>query len=368
MRQISLMLLGLGLVCGSAYAAHMDETPMPLYNDIPVTAPEQSAMWSFGLTAVLMQPVNNTFEYANDFDSEYDDSEAIAMNNYSVNPAYHWWFGADVTYAFAGSGRDITLAYEGLQGNDSNSTTSEAGFLNSTFDGDAESTPIYAQNFTTALGKTMMSYDALDLVFGQNLDVGQRLRLHPFMGVRYGYISVENTGLYTGGQFVDNIDGFFDPTRTSDATENSMLKNTFRGVGPRLGTDAEVNVGRGFSVRGRLGLSALIGPRDTRANTDYTFLYNVDDDGFFPQYAANVPYDRSTDLHVVPEIDGRLGIHYTYNFDATTVLGFEAGWQATNYFNVIAQEPAQYVNQTYGGSSANFGMQGPYARIQMDIV
>lgn len=53
--QISLVLLGLGLVCGSAYAGTVSE-PLPVSNDINVTAPDHSGMWSFGGTAVLMQP------------------------------------------------------------------------------------------------------------------------------------------------------------------------------------------------------------------------------------------------------------------------------------------------------------------------
>jgi hypothetical protein len=62
--KIALILLGVNLAYCSAYAAHLDETPMPVSNDVNVTAPDQSGMWSFGATAVLMQPTNPAFTYA----------------------------------------------------------------------------------------------------------------------------------------------------------------------------------------------------------------------------------------------------------------------------------------------------------------
>jgi hypothetical protein len=39
-------------------------------------------------------------------------------------------------------------------------------------------------------------------------------------------------------------------------------------------------------------------------------------------------------------------------------LGIEAGWQAENYFNSTID-----VN----GNSADFALQGPYARLQFDV-
>jgi Legionella pneumophila major outer membrane protein precursor len=178
--KISLVLLGLGLACGSAYAGAVAE-PMPVSNDINVTAPDQSGMWSFGGTAVLMQPTNKDFNYADklvgNFNNPGNSANNVTVKGQTVSQNYHWWFGADIAYAFPGNGRDVTLAYEGLHGSntDNTSLTSADSGLRSSFSG---------LDYTGAEGKSDTSYDAGDLVFGQKLDVGQRIRLHPFVGLR----------------------------------------------------------------------------------------------------------------------------------------------------------------------------------------
>ena len=314
--KISLILLGLGLASASAYAGAVDTTPMPVSNDINVTVPDQSGMWSFGVNAVLLQPVSNDFTY-------FHTSTDSATNYQTVDQSYHWWFGADVTYAFPGNGRDVTLAYEGFHGSDSNS---------------AVALPLGVE------GKTDTSYDAGDLVFGQKLDVGQRIRLHPFVGVRYATIDVKNTAGYT----------YFDADNKALGATTGIQEGTFSGIGPRFGSDAQINLGQGFSIRGRLGLSALIGssnPTLDYVTTDYTTNTSA-------PYSIN--QDSST--RVVPELDGRLGLNYTYDFNSNMAMGVEAGWQAVNYFNAVAQ-----TCEDGSIDSSNFALQGPYARLQLDV-
>jgi Legionella pneumophila major outer membrane protein precursor len=162
------------------------------------------------------------------------------------------------------------------------------------------------------------------------------------------------------------------------STESSKLDNTFNGIGPRFGTDAQINLGQGFSIRGRLGLSALIGSRSID-NTVSLTTYNADGT-VLAEGAPNVTLADDSETRVIPEIDGRLGLNYTHNFDSNMALGFELGWQATNYFNVIADQPdlnPVFGSQGNNGNSgnpgthytdnSNFGIQGPYARIQLDV-
>jgi Legionella pneumophila major outer membrane protein precursor len=329
--KISLILLGLGLASASAYAGAVDTTPMPVSNDINVTAPDQSGMWSFGATAVLLQPVSNNFTYNN---TNTDN----ATNYQSVDQSYHWWFGADVSYAFPGNGRDVTLAYEGLHGSDSDSSvgTYNAGTLVAPVE-----LPLGAE------GKTDTSYDAGDLVFGQKLDVGQRIRLHPFVGLRYAHIDVKNTANYTELDANGNSAG---------VTTSGTQEGTFSGIGPRFGSDAQINLGQGFSIRGRLGLSALMG------SSDPTLSYVTTDTTTNPTTVAPYSINQDSSTRVVPEMDGRLGLNYTYDFNSNMALGVEAGWQAVNYFNAVAQE-------SIDGSidHSNFALQGPYARLQLDV-
>ncbi len=370
---ISLILLGLGLVSASAYAGTVADMPMPVSNDINVTAPDQSGMWSFGGTAVFMQASNKTFDYADTatFSTNPPPNTVIDFNRNTVDEDYHWWFGADITYAFPGHGRDVMLAYEGLHGDSTDHTRPDPAST-------AAVSAFSGFQYTEAKGKSETDYDAGDLVFGQKLDVGERIRLHPFIGVRYAHIDLKDTGTYAG----PNTPSFSFIGATGDSvSEASKIENTFNGVGPRLGSDAEINLGQGFSIRGRLGLSALIGS------------HTVDNSGVISEYDANGVFidnvlsasnDSDSETRVIPEVDGRLGLNYTYNFDSNMAMGFEAGWQATNYFNVASDqrsvsgallgalfEPLGPLGaasgDTHYGSTSNFAIQGPYARLQLDI-
>jgi hypothetical protein len=323
-------------------------------------------MWSFGVTALLMQPIGGTFDYADSLSSTTTGVNTVgSIDQNTVDQNYNWWFGADITYAFPGYGRDVMVAYEGMHSSNRNSTDSAvprsigggdiaAGSLASPFDYSTNPDGSYnttGGTFTEASGKVETNYDAGDLLFGQKLDVGSRVRLHPFAGVRYAYINQKYTGNYAGT--VSNPD--LPPSTTLGVTEVGQLNSTFNGIGPRFGSDAQVNLGQGFSVRGRLGLSALIGTR----NADNSFV-----DSYFNAAAGTLlatdtqSADTDSQTRVVPEIDGRLGLNYTYDFDTDMALGVEVGWQAENYFNSTID-----VN----GNSADFALQGPYARLQFDV-
>ena len=323
-----------------------------------------------------MQPTNKTFTYADGINivDEENGKTIITDNNihYDVDEGYYWWFGVDVTYHFPGNGRDVTLAYEGLHGSSSDSIAPAVGGADNFSFNTPGSAVVLVSDFTgvpynTASAETETRYDAGDLLFGQQLDVGKRIGLHPFVGLRYAHINISDSATY----FSPSLKIFDD----SPTTENSKLDNEFNGIGPRLGSDAEINLGGGFSVRARLGLSALIG--SGRVDTDATLTTPGSATGNPGVFYITDDTDAQT--RVIPEIDGRLGLNYTHQFD-TMALGLELGWQAENYFNVIGDQYPVVVplpgtskgntalqgNQHYE-STANFGMQGPYARVQLDL-
>ncbi|MBY0378239.1 MAG: hypothetical protein K2Q33_06740, partial [Gammaproteobacteria bacterium] len=57
---------------------------------------------------------------------------------------------------------------------------------------------------------------------------------------------------------------------------------------------------------------------------------------------------------------------YHADFNNGYGLGLEAGWQVTNYFDAIQNNT---VSSTVDSSTSytDFFMQGPYARIQLDV-
>lgn len=367
--KIFVTLLSLGLVCGSAYAAAGNEAPLPTSNDVNMTAPDQSGSWSLGVTGVLMKPTNSSTNYATQYDYTVDSNgnhTNATSTPETVTAGYYKWFGADITYAFPGHGRDVTLAYEGLHGSSADSTTNN-------FDNEIPAPATYHYLIGNITGADLSyikaeidtQYDAGDLVFGQKFNVGQRVQLHPFMGLRYARIDIEQKFNETleafpnDGDFGGNVDGKAD--------------STFSGIGPRFGSDAGITLGRGFSLRGRLGLSALVGSQQ------YTVAYNQN---AIYRNAFNLPptshestktLDDGSVTRIIPEIDGRLGLNYTYHFASTTALGFEAGWQATDYLQAVSNTSTTNTSRDDFGVEpphyeySNFGLQGPYARIQLDV-
>ncbi|MBY0377186.1 MAG: hypothetical protein K2Q33_01315 [Gammaproteobacteria bacterium] len=276
-------------------------------------------------------------------------------------------FGADITYGFPGSGRDVTLAYEGFQGKDTDrvsADSTEEDIPNGTKVTYISDVGIFA-TIITAKGETETNYDAADLVFGQKLKVGERINLRPFIGMRYAYINIEDKGYYTGQN----------TPSAPETYQTNILKfhNTFNGIGPRFGSDAQINLGKGISVRGRLGLSALIG----RPNIEQSSHYSRQDDisGTIFTYNNTTDVHTDTNTQIVPEIDGRLGLNYTQDFDSNFALGVEAGWQATSYISVFDDTPSDFTYDNGSGVpivlhtsfDSNFGLQGPYARVQLDI-
>ncbi len=87
-----------------------------------------------------------------------------------------------------------------------------------------------------------------------------------------------------------------------------------------------------------------------------------------------------SETRVTAEIDRRLALHYGYDFNATTSLSLELGWQAINYFNVISDQPSvtdligngnnnnSGLPSTHYAETSNFGLQSPYARVDLNIV
>lgn len=361
--KMSLILLG--LVCNLAYAAHSDETPMPVSNDINVTAPAQSGSWSFGAMAVLMEPTNAGYTYANQYDYSLDSrgNDPIYQSSTPLgfDEPYHWWFSADVRYAFPGHGRDVILAYEGLHGSTSASASNNPDDMLNANEYRYLLNVVTQTNVDDIQATSKTQYDAGDLLFGQKFDVGQRIQLHPFLGLRYARIAVQMN-------FEDDFGS--DPSAGEGGTENGVEESTFSGIGPRFGSDATVNLGQGFSIRGRLGLSALIGPQQYNESFQQIFYLHPSSGGI-EDYPAYYKQDPISQTRIIPEIDARLGLNYSYHFESKTALGIEAGWQALNYFQAVDNPPDEFALGETGASLhedySNFGLQGPYARIQLDV-
>ncbi len=351
-KKISVGLLALAGVSGSAFAGHVEDVTLPAAPAaINVTAPVQQGSWSFGLEALYQQTDNSDFQYAI-VEGGTDANEVNRTK--TVDPDHHWGGHADVTYNFAGNGRFVTLGYTHLDTDDSNSTAVAAGNNQGptrSFIRDPLNLgvllPSVDGNWDTARGKQDDDYDAVDLVFGQRIDVGQRVQLKPYGGLRYADIDQRDRVTYTSLE-ADN---------TTD-TATGRLKSEFEGIGPRFGVDASVKLGMGFAVTGRIAGSLLVGDLDEKASSSFVDGSNADNN-------TSEVHKIDSKHRVVPEADARLGLNYTHAFNNDTALGVELGYEVVNYFDVTSASATAYEDTS--GLESDFGMRGPYLRVQLDV-
>ena len=365
MKKITVVLMAV-LGSAAALAGHADDMALPAASGVNLMAPHQEGSWSFGVQANYFEP-NNDFNYA--LASQTGTNTANVTTNetktYAVNSDYDWGWGADITYHFPGEGRDVTLAFTQLNTSNHDSIdTDDNGWGNivssGLFSRSSRIGPL-SGNFDTAEGKVSTDYDAVDLTFGQMITAGSRITLHPFGGLRYALIDYDAKATYTGPISIETPPPAMADPRTNENNFSYSLESDFQGVGPRFGSDAAVNLGAGFSLHGTLGVSLLVGSMDV--DTKSTSLRYS---GTTVTNETDTHHDVDTNTRVVPEADAKLSAMYHMDCNNGYGLGFEAGWQVTNYFDAIQNNT---VSSTVDTSTeyTNFFMQGPYARIQLDV-
>jgi hypothetical protein len=346
----------------SALAAQTDNS-MPMVSGVVLIAPHQEGSWSFGLQANYLEPdtdykyFHTALDTPNFFPLDGEDSNRI----YTVGSDYDWGWGADISYHFPGNGRDVNLAFTQL--NTSHSDSEEDPNQSFTLGGGA----IDIQQSGDHSAKVETNYNSADLTFGQLIAVGQRLSLHPFAGLRYASIDYKAKAR---GDDAYNASNPFSATEFAfDVTNESTWKSDFQGLGPRFGSDAGVNLGRGFSLQSTLGLSLLVGNIDVRekiSSHEVLTLYSP----FIPDQViidetTNTNNKIDTNTRVVPEADAKLSLMYKVDVNNGYSLGFEGGYQVTNYFDAIQNSVIS--TQDTSTQYTSYFIQGPYARVELDV-
>lgn len=303
---------------------------------VNLIAPDSVGVWSVGLEALYMEPSNSEFQYAQISNGA---SPVTSLTNKTVDNEHDWGGTIDIAYMFPGNSRDVKLSYTHLDMDDSSnaSTVGTTSTIENPFTG--------STSYNAAKGSSDYDYNAVDLVFGQWIKIGERVDLHPFGGLRYAGLDQTDKGYYTVST---DAGSYADGKITSD----------WDGIGPRGGIDGVVHVGSGVSIVGTIAGSLLVGSTDSKFYSNvYTSSALSDGD-----YIKN-----SDDTHVIPELDARLGINYTYSFNPETALGVELGYQTVNYFNVSDKDFIDASTPNTINNSEDFGYHGPYLRLQLSM-
>jgi hypothetical protein len=331
----ALGLLGISL---SAFAGAPGNN-MVIPSGVVLTAPDSGSGWSFGIEGLYVQPTGSNFQYAQINDNAIPNTS----HNQLVNNSYQWGGSADLVYRFDGNSRDVTLDYTHLSTDDSDTShVSGAETFNQAF--------IFGGNPValapdTAKGYVDNDYNEVNLTFGQQLIVGDRLVLHPFGGVIYADIEQDDKVTYSASTVVPN-------------SGTGKIDSDFQGAGPRAGMDVRVLTGSGISIVGTIAGSLLVGDTDAHESVSPAAVL----------LSAPVEWNNDESVHVVPELDARVGLDYTpHKFFPEASMAFQIGYEVVHYFNVTNLDSWDTTIVNSVNNFGSFGYQGPYLRLQLNV-
>lgn len=260
----------LALGSSAAFAGTMG----PVCTPGSVTVPCEHSAWDFGGKALYLQSTGDDYITA-------ATAPGVVAAFDDFDHEWGWGFQLEGSYHF-GTGNDINLNWYHY------SKTTTRTFDPSLLGGLA---------FTTSIEP---KWDAVNLEVGQHVDFGEQQNIRFHAGAQYAHIErdfstmVALTGLTT----------FAGETK-------------FNGFGPRMGVDMSYDLGNGFGVYGKGATAILVG--DAKFNDTFT---------------ASALGFSNTRTHIVPELEARLGVNYTYAMPAGD-FSLDAAYTWVNYFDAL---------------------------------
>ncbi|NNM59483.1 MAG: hypothetical protein HKM04_06660 [Legionellales bacterium] len=342
-KKITLALAMIGLSSTALAGAPGNNVVPP--SGITLIAPVSTGNWNIGLEALYMQSDTN-FQYASLPVGINEDGE-IQTNNQTVNSDWNWGGEVDVSYIFPGSARDISGSYTYLNQDGSESITDVPGPTTKIIG--VGLTGIPDLPLTTGVDADVdQTLNAATLTVGQFVTVGNRVGLHPFGGLQFADIDTRNQARYDA---VAPISG------QEVLTGNYNASSEFEGIGPRAGMDAHVLIGCGFSLVGTMAGALLVGNMDSNFNIDEGAL-------------AATPFKSKDDSYtaIVPELDAKVGLNYMYAFNPATSMDVQLGYEVVDYFNAENNDFIDSFAVNSVNSSSDFNYNGPYLRLQLNVV
>lgn len=188
--------------------------------------------------------------------------------------------------------------------------------------------PLQNNNADTANANLKIRFNSSDFEVGYTLQPSNRFDLRLFSGLRIADTEQRFNVNYDGGDFTN---GEF------------RFKRNFSGIGPRLGAEARVNLGSGFSVFGRASGSLLIGSSKLR-------LRETNDSG--NEVVAAVS-DRNQQQSI-PVAEAALGMNWSQAIGKQATFNLGLGYEYQHWFNAF--DNARFVDsQAPGAFQTNRG-------------
>jgi hypothetical protein len=330
---------------------------MPL---MPVTIPVLQGGLDFTLGGLYLKPTSSNVEYVSSSLATTVGS-VITVNNEieSVHPDYTWGFLLGIGYIFPNTANDVRVNWMHLHddGNDDDSSFSALGSVITPISG-LPSTALDTGDVATAEGEAVYDFDAVDLTFGQYINIGRRLQTRLFTGLRWARLNNELSANYSYPVTADDF---------NFANQSVESDSTFNGIGPIFGIEANYMVGYNIGISGYVDAALLVGKISFDPSTH---LSGFDDGDFIENVNRNFDHDNLS--VVAPAWDARLGLNYTYFMGNGSAFRFEIGYQVSKYIDVIetADFPGFALSSTTvtpGTSTINFGLNGLYLQGSLKI-
>jgi hypothetical protein len=275
-----------------------------------VTIPCERSAWDLGAKALYLQTTRGGL-----WDGNFVSTVGTGTVIRDFDNRWNWGFMIEGSYHF-NTGNDLNLNWYHV-GNSRHRFFDEGSFI-----GAFSAHP---------------KWDAVNLEFGQEIDLSDMKSIRVHAGVEYARIQ------HRYGFVASSIPVVFGTPLTLVTPGVAIGDNmTYNGFGPRIGADFNYGLGNGFGIYANGAGSLLVGTLKQSVGgfvgTDATFF--------------NVSASKTT---VVPEMEAKLGARYDFAM-AQGDLGLDVGYMWVNYFDAQAT--------TFFGNDANFGVHGVYAGLK----
>lgn len=343
MRRLFLTTLGfcMALSAEAAYNTHTRNT---------VVVPDRAPGFEYGITGAYLRADYPQVDYVLQGNTN-DPETTYATGRYQDSEAdYDWGWGFMVGWRVGhNTGLDARLHYFSFCSDDE--TTICGNDLRRTHgvdDGDV---------FWSVAAATMLSdgdvlqhatrYDeyklsAFDLELAQSLNVGRRATVRFIAGVAHHDVERLTRIGYRGERPIPNLNVADMIQVTDQLAENVSAQSEFAGWGPRIGADLNFTLYNHFGLVGHIGSSLLFGTVKVKTaasrRLDVPTICCVsgtelEDNGLGMAMAVRT---RTRHL-VVPNVDLRLGVDYTHQYESGTLLTGELGIWGRGYFGGMSK-------------------------------
>lgn len=368
MKILSQLLISAGvlLICSSAiadgqtnYKGYKGEMAPPIQ---PVTIPTFKGGFEITIAALYLQPTSDNLAYASaEHTVTVGSTTHDSFSTESINPDYDFGFLLGIGYVIPNTANDVQLNWMHFKDSDSANkrfVTPSSGekivntvpSIDVVFVGMAPAgtsiTLADPNDFANAHGEASNEFNAIDLNFGQYIDITPRLQTRLFAGLRYAEVERDLISSYHGETHVNDVLNIRNSSVDSDST--------FNGIGPLFGMTANYLVGYGFGITGGVDAAILVG----NIAFDQTLQVRT---GVSSPFISHDTFDFDDTKVIVPAFDAKLGVDYVYAMNNGMEFKIELGYLVSKYFDVIETAEVSSIDPI---ETVNFGLNGPYLSVK----